>query len=495
MISDDDKLLIYKKCLEDPQWESQHVSLRPLRGVQSEIITRVEKIVARHGAEVGTIRSARQTGKNETSAVLQRRHLFRNQNARKMMTWIRTAPTYIPQIVNSKKRLRELLQLKDSGIIKYPLFQNRKLIKEEGYIWRVGNAALEFISSGKQSNVVGGTANECLDMDEAHKIDKDKFDEDFAPMTADTSAATLLWGVAADGLDVIQYYYDKNEADGRKDLNLHYPCEVWMDVHAPYRVHVESRVKALGWDHPIIKTQYRLIPVSAEGRFLQPNHVRSLFSGDHLRQFKPKPGSRYQMLVDIAASNEDNSKNSMEGDGDTRTDSTIIWIYEVSPIVCSNGVFPIIKIVNLYWLTGVDLGAQEEEIKNQMIFWNIEKATIDGVGVGRQIAESMKKLFGDMVVNMYMANETSVSADCFDLQARLNYNAVQMFIDDGSPEYQEFIRQVGWTKYLSKNGKMKLLKPKADQHIDMVKGLTYINQNAPIAGMFEIYSVEGDYST
>src|SRR5690606_24385254 len=125
---------------------------------------------------------------------------------------------------------------------------------------------------------------------------------------------------------------------------------------------------------------------------------------------KPRSGSRYQMLVDIAASNEDNSNNDMEGDGDTRTDSTIIWIYEVTPLVCSNGVFPIIKIVNLYWLTGVDLSAQEEEIKNQMLFWNIEKATIDGVGVGRQIAESMQKLFGDHVVNMYMANENSVSA-------------------------------------------------------------------------------------
>lgn len=483
------------KCHDDPMWESVHVSQRPLRGPQAEIISRLEKIVMAHEGDVATILSSRQTGKNETSAVMHRRHLWRNQYCDTSRIWIRTAPTYKPQIVNSKKRLREILQLNNSSDkIKYPTFHGQKLIKEEGYIWRVGNASVEFISSGPQSNVVGGTANECLDMDEAHKIDQAKFDEDFAPMTANTSAATLLWGVAADGLDVIEYYRQKNIEDGRKDLNLFYPADIWMEIHPPYAKHVEKRINALGKDHPIMKTQYWLQPVSAEGRFLQPKHQRALFSGDHPRLNKPKPGVRYEMLVDIAASNEDNTDNDMEGQDDTTTDSTVIWIYEVSDVVCSNGVFPIIRLVNLYWVTGASLEAQEEEIKEQIIYWNAEKVTIDAVGVGRQIAESMQSHFGDLVVNMYTASNISVSADCFDLQARLNYNSVLMFQDDESPEYAEFKRQVEWTRYQSKKGLMKLVKPKSSQHIDMVKALTYINQNRPVVGMFEIYTNKGDYS-
>jgi hypothetical protein len=495
LVTKDDELYeLYQKCELDPEWESKHVSLRPLRGPQVEIIKRLEKIVAQHNGDIATVRSARQTGKNETGATLHRRHLFRHQYADRSKIWIRTAPTWKPQIVNSKKRLRELLQLSTTGRIQHPLFNNQKLAKEEGYIWRLGNASVEFISSGPGANVVGGTANECLDMDEAHKIDKDKFDEDFAPMTADTSAATILWGVAADGTDVIQHYHDFNIENKRKDLNLTYPCDIWMDVHAPYRLHVEKRVKALGWDHPIIKTQYRLIPVKSEGKFLQPGHVRALLDSDHPRLLRPQHGRRYEMVIDIAGSNENHEEGVVEGQEDTTTDSSVVFIYEVTPIVCSNGIFPIIRIVNLQWMTGVPLPTQENEIDSLIQFWRPDKVTIDGVGVGRQIAEAMQRKYGEQMVNMYIASDVTVSADCFDLQARLNFKSVLMFQDDQSKEYQEFMRQVGWTKYASKKGKMKLVKPKATEHIDMVKALTYINQNNPAAGMMEIYGVGGDFS-
>jgi hypothetical protein len=485
---------VAKRARQDPQWESKHVSKRPLRGPQAEIIRRVERFIGAHEGGVMPILSSRQTGKNETGAVLQRRHLWRRQHADSMRTWIRTAPTYKPQIVNSKKRLREILRVDQKGIIHHPLFKKAQLVREEGYIWRLGNASVEFISSGPTANVVGATASECLDMDEAHKVNKDKFDEDFAPFTANTNAATLLWGVAANGMDTIEWYRQRNIEQGKGHLNLYYPCEVWMDSHPAYRKHVEDRVNMLGYDHPIIKTQYRLLPVSAEGRFLNDAQVRALFSGDHERQVRPNPHSRYEALIDIAAGNEDfNPDNLMEGEEDTATDSTVIWIYEVSPILASNGVFPIIRIVNVKWVTGVPLPQQENEIKDTLAYWRVDKATIDAVGVGRQIAESMEQTFGPSIINKYTASNQTVSTDCFDLQARLNYHSVSMFRDDGSPEYAEFTRQVGWTKFASNQGLMKLVKPGAKKHIDMVKGLTYINQNAPVPGMAAICKVESRY--
>jgi hypothetical protein len=485
---------VYLRARRDPQWESVHISKRPLRGPQAEMITKIEKFVTAHKGGVMTILSSRQTGKNEMGAILQRRHLWRRQFANLPSIWIRTAPTYKPQIVNSKKRLREILLLDAKKRIRHPLFSGQKLIQEEGYIWRLGNASVEFVSSGPQANVVGATASECLDMDEAHKVDKAKFDEDFAPFTASTNAATLLWGVAANGLDTIEAYRQLNIEKGRTDLNIRVPCEDWMEHLPKYRAHVEERVAMLGWDHPIIKTQYRLIPVSAEGKFLQPNHIRNLFEGDHERQNQPRPGSRYEAVIDIAAGNEDfNPDADLEGEDNTATDSTIIWIYEVSPLVASNGVFPIIRLVNLVWITGAPLEVSEEEIKQTLEFWRIEKATIDGVGVGRQIGESMERLFGPHMIVKYLANSTSVSEDCFDLQARLNFKSVRMFRNDGSPEWAEFERQCGWTLYSSDGGKMKLSKPGAKKHIDMVKALTYINRNSPIAGMHELYKIEGDY--
>jgi hypothetical protein len=486
---------VYLRCAHDPEWESRFVSKRPLRGPQVEIIKRIEKHVGAHRGGVMTIQLSRQSGKNEMAAVLQRRHLWRRQFFDLPAIWIRTAPTYRPQIVNSKKRLRDVLKLSSKNLIKHPVFENARLIKEEGYIWRVGNASVEFISSGPNANVVGATASTCLDMDEAHKVDKAKFDEDFAPFTANTAAATLLWGVASNGLDTIEAYREKNVEEGKPELNLYYPCEVWMDVHEPYRIHVEDRIRALGYDHPIIKTQYRLIKVAAEGRFLSEAQVRSMLSGNHERQRKPRPGRCYEMVIDVAAGNEDfNPDGEIEGNEDTATDSAIIWIYEVTPILASNGIFPIVRLVNLVWSTGASLPKFEKEVDETIEFWNPNKVTIDAIGVGRQIAESMVAKYGKHTVNAYTADTTSVSTDCFDLLARLNFSSVLMFQDDSSPEWAEFERQCGWTKYASDKGKMKLIKPEATKHIDMLKGLTYLNQNNPAAGVEEILSVEGDYS-
>jgi len=101
------------------------------------------------------------------------------------------------------------MKLDSRNRIGHPTIEGGKLTKEQGYIWRVGNASVEFLSSGPNANVVGATASECLDMDDAHIARKEKFDEDFAPFTASTNAATLIWGVAADGLDTIEWYRQK----------------------------------------------------------------------------------------------------------------------------------------------------------------------------------------------------------------------------------------------------------------------------------------------
>lgn len=445
------------------------------------------------------ILSARQTGKNETAAILQRRHLWRNQHSEYLSKWIRTAPTHEPQIVNSKKRLEELLQLGEKKVINHPLFLRKKLETSEGYIWKIGNATVEFMSSGKHSNVVGATASECLDMDEAHKVSKPKFDEDFAPFTASTNAGTLLWGVAADGMDTIEWYRQHNIEMGNEHLNLYYPCEVWMESSETYRAHVESRVSALGWDHPIIKTQYRLLPVSQEGTFLNADQVRSLFDSDHDRQLAPRPDSQYEMLIDIAAGNEDFNPERQfdlldtDSNDKTSTDSTVIWVYEVSDTKCKNQVFSISRVVNCYWWTGVPLPQQQGEIEKLMNYWRIGKVTVDGVGVGRQIAEALEQKFGVYIVNRYTANQNSISEDCFDLLARLNFDAVKMFRNDGSKEWDQLEKQVGWTKYISSQGKMTLVKPSADKHIDMVKALTYLNRNAPDKFIHQILSVESVY--
>jgi hypothetical protein len=490
---------LFQKCLEDPQFESEEISQRPLRGPQAEIIKKVEAHVRAHKGGVMTILSARQTGKNEISATLQRRHLTFNQHSSHKSSWIRTAPTHEPQIVNSKKRLEEVIQLDRKNIAHHPLCMDTRIQKTEGYIWRLGNATVEFMSSGPHSNVVGATASECLDMDEAHQIGREKFDEDFAPFTASTDAATLLWGVAADGLDTIESYRVLNEENKRKDLNLRYPCEIWMEHSEVYASHVKGRERALGWEHPIMKTQYRLIPVANEGTFLSKTQSKSFLDSEHDKELSPRPGKVYEIVIDIAAGNEDLNPNNTfdrldtDSNEQTATDSTVVWIYEVTEHICQNNIFPIVNMVSLEWWTGVTLPEQEIKITELIRYWKAQKVTIDGVGVGRQMAEALEQRFGPFMINKYIASGPSVSEDCFDLLARLNYGAVKMFRNDGSREWLELERQLGWTKYASKNGKMSLMKPGSDKHIDMVKALTYIGRNKPNATVMQILSNESEY--
>jgi hypothetical protein len=490
---------LFQKCYKDPQFESDHISQRPLRGPQAEIIQKVEKHVAAHKGGVMTILSARQTGKNELAATLQRRHLAFKQFSTNIASWIRTAPTHEPQIVNSKKRLEELTMIDRKNNAHHPLFMGQRILKSEGYIWRLGNATVEFMSSGDHSNVVGASATECLDMDEAHKINKAKFDEDFAPFTASTNAATLLWGVAADGLDTIESYRILNAENKRDDLNLKYPCEVWMENSPDYADHVLGRERALGWEHPIIKTQYRLIPVMNEGTFLSKANIQSLLSSDHDRQLTPRAGATYEMVIDLAAGNEEfnptNSFDRLDTDSDeqTATDSTVIWIYEVTDTICQNNIFPIIHMVDITWWTGVSLPDQEKRVIELIQYWRAHKVTIDAVGVGRQMAESLEKRFGPYLINKYIGSAPSVSEDCFDLLARLNFGAVKMFRNDLTPEWLQLEKQLNWTKYSSNKGKMNLVKPSADKHIDMVKALTYIGRNSPNAAFHQILSNESEY--
>jgi hypothetical protein len=295
-------------------------------------------------------------------------------------------------------------------------------------------------------------------------------------------------------MDTIEWYRENNRENKKPHLNLYYPCDIWADISPQYRGHIESRVNALGWDHPIIKTQYRLIPVSNEGTFINKTQARVMLDSQHERQLCPQPGRTYEILIDLAAGNEEmNPDKAMVGEAEAEVDSTVIWIYEVTGEICQNNIYPVLNLVNMHWLTGVPLPQQEIEIIAIIEAWRASKVTVDSVGIGRQLGESLEQKFGPNMVCKYIANSTSISEDCFDLLARLNYGAVKMFRDDSSPEYAEFQRQVGWTKYASNKGKMTLIKPHNDRHIDMVKALTYINRNKPDGSTHQINSVETEY--
>lgn len=463
-----------------------HEAQSRLSWPQAEIIRRVERAVAMRQGEVITVLCARQTGKNETEAHLEDRALDIWQGIPGSV-WVRTAPTWRPQIINSKDRLEKFTTCDPfiSGRVRW----------REGFVAQVGHSRVQFMSGGAQANVVGATASVALSVDEAHKIDRGKFEEDFAPFTASTNAPTILWGVAADRLDLLHEYREANEGT---DRGLVFPASVWCELSKAYAGHYEARKAALGDRHPVILTQYDLVAVESIGSYLNPGHRAALFSGDHPPLEGPRAGMAYIALVDIGGESELDADSQEVAQAEPGRDSTFLWILERDrqdpgePRVKDGpgGYNPRLRIVHGRQWVGESQAVLIPALCQVMDHWNVEGGAIDARGVGEATAMAVNAEFPQ--VEAYKATATSVSEDCFDLLARVNLGRVKMYRADPAldPIRRELEAQARHTRYqIHGHEQMNLAKPSGQGssglHIDGVKALTYIGRalSRPHAGL------------
>jgi hypothetical protein len=461
-----------------------HETKGVLRNYQRAIIDRIERAIANPQGEKIPVLITRQGGKNETAAQVEKRALDAYAGVPGSIL-VRTAPTYKPQIVNSKHRLELFL--------KATPWLRRRWRRREGYIFEVGHAQVHFLSTSPTAQVVGATASIALDVDEAHKVDAGKFEEDFGPFTASTNAPTILWGVAADETDMLHEYREKARGTDRL---LEFPAEVIAELSPAYAAHYATRVEELGEDHPVILTQYRLIPIAAIGGYLREQHRRVLFSGDHPQLEGPRQGMKYFMAVDIGGESEEGLDDEGTREAEPDRDSTIIWILEVDQRDDWRP-YPMVRVVAGYWYTGrllTDSGHGDEDVSNLICdhirHWNVVGGVIDARGVGEAVAGQVHRRHP--IVKPYKATSPTVSEDCYDLLARINTGNVKFYRADpnADPIRREMEAQARHTRYEIRNhDQMRLTKPKgsgsSSKHIDFVKALTYIKRalvGAPSGG-------------
>lgn len=438
---------------------------------QVEAMKLVEKHLYGRTGKVLTIRSSRQTMKNEVSATVEDRFLLRRKLGGGII--VKTAPTYKPQIVNSKRRL-------DLMIRKDPLMP-RLLGYKEGYIKEFGNASVQFLSAEKGSNVEGATASWLLEIDEAHKTDKGKFQEAFAPMTASTGAATVMYGVAAAKNDLL---YEQREHNERvdKSLNLQFPADIWCEINPDYARHYSERVLLLGEDHPVILTQYRLIDIESIGGFFSRWQISNLLSGEHQRKTHRQDEKFILVTIDIAGEDEEGEDLSPER-GEAKRDQTVALIWEVDWTKERHGI-PQFRLLDLHWWVGAPLTEavsglpdQKTRLLELISNWRADKVVVDARGVGEETASYLRNNWGS--VTEYKADINSVSDDCYATLAFVNNNQVKVFKNEktDSRDYQELSKQIGHAaKEIKSHDKMALVKPEGSQskHIDMVKAMTYL---------------------
>ena len=244
---------------------------KPLYPYQVEVANAILASVLSGQGRIFTVMMARQSGKNQLSAVLEAFLLtFMEQG-----TIVKAAPTLNPQIMNSRLRLLSLLNVpstrdciwqSEGHIIGLAPRSGPTMVRNH-----VGPRVM-FFSAGPESNVVGATADILLEIDEAQDVARAKYERDFRPMASTRNATTVLYGTAWSDMTLLAQQRAANleleRLTGQRQ-HFEYDWQRLAAINPAYRSFVEQEIARLGEDHPAIQTQYLLHPISGAGYLLK----------------------------------------------------------------------------------------------------------------------------------------------------------------------------------------------------------------------------------
>lgn len=441
-------------------------ALNNLRPYQFEIADAVVRSVIENKGLTFSVEIARQGGKNEVSARIELTLLI--LYAEQLKNCIKCSPTFKPQTVISMMRLRD--KLNEFGCD--GLWQS-----ELGYIIRLGDARVIFLSADKSANVVGNTAHLLLEVDEAQDVSKDKYTKEFKPMGSTTNCTGVLYGTTWDDATLLEEIKQGNlELEKKDGIKRHFRYD-WQEIakyNPEYLAYVEAERQRLGENHPLFLTQYRLLPVHGGGGFLNLTQLAQL-QGEHSRRRHPQPGKIYIAGIDLAGEAENEEADYLK-ETVMRQDSTVITIGELDFSVCNElRKKPRVLINEQYHWTGKKHTALYPQIVDILKnVWHCRKIVVDATGIGEPVAAFLKQTVGSKVVP-FKFTALSKSELGFNLLSAINSGSLKMYAGDSSPEYAEFWFEMGKAKSLYRpNQTMNFYVDPAQGHDDFLMSLALL---------------------
>ncbi|HEX9015151.1 MAG TPA: hypothetical protein VF960_04005, partial [Chloroflexota bacterium] len=455
---------------------SRYVVRRRLRPYQLEPARAIVDSVLHRKGLTFTVMMARQAGKNELSAQLEvyLLNLFQRTGG----NIVKCAPTFKPQIVNSRIRLQQLLDNR---------WNAGGWSSSYGYMVNLGKAAVMFFSADESSNVVGATAHLLLEVDEAQDVSAEKYAKEFRPMGATTNVTTVMYGTAWTAGTLLEEQKQVNLALEAKDgVRRHFQYD-WQAVAAcnpDYGRYVEGEIARLGRDHPILRTQYCLETLAGQSGFLSESQ-RAQMRGEHSRIRSAVPGREYVAGIDVAGEDEE-AADAVLRSLKPRKDSTVITVAELDWSVISELVMePRLKVVEHYWWTGRPHREQYAQmldlVKN---VWDCRRVVVDATGIGAGVSSFLVSALGRHVVAPFVFTAPAKSKLAYGFLGAVNAGRFKLYQDDGSPECREFWLEASQARYaVGANSSMDFYVPPERGHDDFLMSAALAVEAAGTAGV------------
>ena len=394
----------------------------PLRWYQQAAFNAIVSSVERGDGGSFSVEIARQGGKNELSARLERHLLVAYCDSE--VTAIKAAPTLKPQAMISYRRLWSRIQ--DAGLGGFAA-------REGGNCIRVGLARQLFLSAEPASNIVGHTADLLLEVDEAQDVDIDKFDKELRPMAAARGATTVFYGTAWDDASLLERARQAHlAAEGSDGIRRHfeYDWTVVAQSNPRYGDYVLGEQERLGAEHPMFLTQYCLRTLPGAGRLLGPNQL-TLLRGAHAALNGPMGSETYVAGLDVAGE---------AGDGGGKHDATVLTIGRVVAPEEPRGESGV-EVVKHYAWTGVAHASLHRTLVALLSEWRVTRVVVDATGLGEPVAAFLARSLGASRVEPRKLTADSKSRLGYALLAAVNGGRLRLYQSDAA-ELRECWRQL-----------------------------------------------------
>ncbi len=387
----DDFTPLIKRLMRDPvqfAWRASGLRLRAYQEAVARAV--VDSVVHRKGLSF-VVMFPRQSGKNELQAQIEAYLLaLFSQTPAEI---VKVSPTWKPQSLNAMRRLERLLS-RNLITCALPSGGSPGWKKESGYIFRVGEARIFFLSGAPEANIVGATASTLLEVDEAQDVLPDKFDKDIAPMAASTNATRVFWGTAWTSATLLARELRAAQAaeqrDGQRRLFVLGADDVAREVPA-YGAFVAEAVARLGRNHPMVRTQFYSEEIDAAGGLFPPERC-ALMQGGHAPQDEPQPGRVYALLLDVGG--EAANAQPATPDGPAREhDATVLTIVEVDLTSLADVGLraPTYRVVQRRRWVGAAQPLIYAQVRALAERWAPRRIVVDATGIGAGLAAFLDK--------------------------------------------------------------------------------------------------------